>query len=68
MINHHVTVALAEQHRSELRGQAEHRRLAKQAESGRRRRARYGGPPWPSTRRVIWSAYILPIFHRAPTG
>jgi hypothetical protein len=38
---HHMTFALAEQHRSELRGEADAARLARQARSHRR-----GGRRW----------------------
>jgi hypothetical protein len=54
MINYHVTAAMAEQHRSELRRRAEQRRLAKRAEPQTGRPAAKTGPAWAPLRWLSW--------------
>ncbi len=68
MINYHVTAGMADQHRSELRRQAEQRRLAAPAEPCPGRTAAKTGSPWPPLRWRSWLSCIRPVFHRAETS
>ncbi len=54
MINYHVTAAMADQHRRELRRQAEKRSLAKRGEPQTGRPAANTGPAWVPLRWLSW--------------